>query len=138
MDAKTITMPNGDVINIKDDQARQDISELNSNLNPTSFSSYSVYQSRCSIAAGGYVKIGKLVVVNVKITVLTTAASGGTVVLLGNDVAPLIGTITALTAWNITQKKVVGAYAYNNTGNLAVADCVTNDEVLISGVFICA
>jgi hypothetical protein len=32
MDAKTITMPNGDVINLKDEQARSDISTLNSNL----------------------------------------------------------------------------------------------------------
>ena len=114
------------------------ISNIDTALNPTSYNSISVYTGRdITIAFGGYVKIGKLVIVSVRCSI-NTAVSANNAIFSGLPVPLGVSSLSAgafAISLNNNQKLNIGITIEGNisttenipTGNLVFSGCYISD-----------
>ena len=115
----------------------EDISTINDNLTPASISYPTIYQSRVSILAGGYIKIGRMVVVDIQITAALASYSGGTI-FTGFPASLGTNSISAYVLDGSSQIPM-GAHC-TSSGNMTITSpsgiTMTNKDIYIAGVYI--
>lgn len=143
-DISKITLPSGDAYNFKDAKARENIDAVedrcikNETLSPTAFDSLSPYKSRCTIEAGGFVKIGRMVYVDVTITMATGASSSSFTAVIADrlEIAPLKGAYSILTAVNNTSRATTTKALIGANGNILICNASSGELVYITGCYI--
>ena len=154
MDAKTMTMPNGDVINLKDDVARAKIgtgtldteskeligavNELKQSLNDLgSINNVVPYGNTpvVSIDKGGSAKIGKLAFVNIAFTVLSGASVGANTGIITVTGEPTLINNMALNLYDVNGNFVSGKCRMSGTIIYAGASLTAGSSYNISGFY---
>lgn len=132
-DVKNIAVGNT-VLDIKDDEARDQISELSSNLAYNTITAPTPASASLSVDDGGYTQVGKIVVVNVRIVISTAISSNAQ--LLSGFPSPKnnhLKNIVAVLFGNIAQ--VIPCYL-NNSGNLYTNSNTPTGTYLLHTVYI--
>lgn len=111
--------PDGTVVKLRDDTAREQLTDINSALNNPSYSRSGLStNAACTIIAGGYVQIGKLVVVNLR---LQLNDIGGVVSGLPKPAITDIYNTIGGVAYNAANETVGYFYVRPSDGGLAIA-----------------
>lgn len=114
-----------------------DISQINGNLSPTSISRPTIYQSRVSIAAGGYIKVGRMVVVDIQVTAALSSYSGGSI-FTGFPASSGTNSISAYVLDGSNQIPM-GAHI-SSSGNMTITSpsgvTMTGKDIFIAGAYI--
>ena len=142
----TAPIAQGDPItdqNTADTKVGDELTSLNNGLTPTSYTTPSVYSSRATSVTGGYVIIGKLVLVNITFKAAHTASGAGnsSTIFTGlpvpkTSIVPLIcvSTGTYTSPYNSIAGNV--AIALDDNGRISFNEITTNNYYGITGVYL--
>lgn len=112
-----------------------------STLSPTAYSSLSPYSNRCTIDSGGYVKIGKLVFIDIVITTSASASTTAFSQMIANtaDLTPLKTVqFTVLTAVNNTSRTKTTKAVVSSDGGILICNVAASEVVYVTGCYITA
>lgn len=112
-----------------------------STLQPTAYTAFTPYQSRCTVDAGGYVKVGNIVFIDMVITVLQAAGTSAFVAMLSDvsAIKPLKGAnYSILTAVNNTSRTKTTKVLVNTNGGISLCNAAVNEVVYITGCYLAA
>ena len=102
-------------------------------LNPTAYSTTGLTYSGVSLEQGGYIKIGKMVIVNIRVKATTSLTSGTAVV--ENLPTPLLSGNNTITASNNISASII----ISTSGQMIVQKALTTNEVVMANaVYICS
>lgn len=124
---------------LRDSWARRKIVELQQALAPTTYTTFTPASSRCTYDAGGYVKVGKLVVIDVTLTMAANIGTSGFTQIAAADaaLAPLKGSgYVALNAVNQTSATKATKAKMADDGRLLLHNVAAGDVVYVSGSYI--
>lgn len=115
----------------------EDISTINGNLSPTSISRPTIYQSRVSIAAGGYIKVGRMVVVDIQVTAALSSYSGGSIF----TGFPASSGTNSISAYVLDGSNQIPMCAHiSSSGNMTITSpssvTMTGKDIFIAGAYI--
>ena len=108
-------------------------------LGVSQFTSLSPYNSRCTVTAGGYAKVGKIVFIDIVLTTHAAASETAfTMFLSGNTtIKPLKGTnYTVLTAVNTTTKSKATKAIVNTAGSIFLSNAAADEVIYITGSYL--
>lgn len=135
-------MPSGTTIPSKTSDLTNDSGFITSSaLSPTSYNTLTPFSDRCTIDSGGYVRIGKMVFIDL---VVTTAAAAGTTTLTQMiadtaDLIPLKSTqFTVLSAVNNTSRNKTTKAVVSSAGGIRLGNVAASEVVYITGCYITA
>lgn len=107
-------------------------------LFPTTQKTLTPYSGRCTIEAGGYVKIGAIVFLDVTIATTYAAGSSSAVIFTAEnaDLETLSQAFTALTVYNSTAKGTATKGIVDPTGRIQLTNCQASQTLRVSGCYI--
>lgn len=108
-------------------------------LNPTAYTQFTPASSRCTYDAGGYVKVGKLVIIDVTLTMAANiGTSGFTQIGVADDALKILkgSGYTALEAVNQTSATKATKAKMASDGRLLLHNVASGDVVYVSGCYI--
>lgn len=119
-----------------------DVSALPDNtLSPTAYNSLLPYNNRCTIDSGGYIKIGKIVFIDLVITTSGSASTTAFSQMIANtaDLTPLKTVqFTVLTAVNNTSRTKTTKAVVSSDGGILICNVAASEVVYITGCYITA
>ena len=106
-------------------------------MSPTSISLPTIYQNRVSIAAGGYIKVGRIVVVDIQVTAALASYSGGAIF---TGFPATLGT-NSISAYVLDGSNQVPMGAHiSSSGNMTITSpsgvTMTGKDIFIAGAYI--
>ena len=112
--------------------SQDDFNTLSDQIAPSGYSTTGLTATNATISAGGFAKIGKLVVVNIRLNV-TTQISAGTVFLTGLPKYTNITTNTVISLQNNRNLDI----SMTDTGAIAISNNpIPTGTLIINGVYI--
>lgn len=108
-------------------------------LQPSGYTTPNPYNSRCTVDAGGYVKVGKIVFIDMVITALSAAGTSSFLTILSDTsaIVPLKGAnYTVLTAVNNTSRTKTTKAIVNTNGGILLCNAAANDVIYITGCYL--
>jgi len=129
--ASEILTSGGDTV----EQAIDDVADVVGELSPTSYSTDGLTYSGCSLVDGGYVRVGNIIILNIRVEISTASSATRAYITLPSNLKPK--TVVALTAFN-SSDDLTPIYAIANTnGSIYLKGTTANKAFSISGVWIC-